>query len=80
MLSPNASGFSALISMFDCSPCVMYTFCPRFSLFLSLIAFLKTLNTNTWEEGRAAVSLNQNQGYLYTYFIVFFLVGGEVRR
>lgn len=43
---PKATGFSALISMFDFSPCVVHTFAPQFSLFLSLIFSLKTLNLN----------------------------------
>lgn len=71
-LFPKASGSSALISMFDFSPCVVHTFAPQFSLFLSLIFSLKTLNMNMniREVRRAVVSLNQNRGDLYTYFIL----------
>lgn len=76
---PEASGFSALIPMSDFSPWVVHTFAPPFSLFLSLIFFLKALNMNMSirEVGRAVVSLNQNQGYLYTCFILCVCVEGE---
>lgn len=44
MTFPKASGFSALISVFEFFPSVVHTFCLWFSLVFSLISFLKTLN------------------------------------
>lgn len=42
MTFPKASGFSALISVFEFFPSVVHTFCLWFSLVFSLISFLKT--------------------------------------
>lgn len=80
---PKASGFFALISVFDFSPSVVHTFGLWFSLFLSRISFLKTAHlAGGGGGGYPRFPQTRTRGiYIPILFIyLFFWWGAEERR